>query len=89
MLGVKPGLACACACDWHPFITASVPPTPTHYRALSRRADLETKLRELAGALAEDMAEEGLRGRTLTLKLKLTTFEVQLGREGLVGGLGC
>ena len=25
---------------------------------------------------AEDMAEEGLRGKTLTLKLKLTSFEV-------------
>ena len=97
-------------------------------RALSKRADLEAKLRELAAALAgmrragrgggmqwvgpwnggvrrafflcllpwsapmhalgsivprppppppaEDMAEEGLRGKTLTLKLKLTSFEV-------------
>lgn len=52
-----------------------------HPRALSRRADLEVKLQELAGALAEDMAEEGLRGRTLTLKLKLTTFEVCLERR--------
>ena len=32
---------------------------------------------ELAQKLAEDMAEEGLRGKTLTLKLKATNFEVR------------
>lgn len=52
-------------------------------RALSRCADLEAKLSELAGALAEDMAAEGLRGRTLTLKLKHASFEVG---SGLAGG---
>ena len=45
-------------------------------RAISARPELESKVRELATSLAEDMAREALRGRTLTLKLKLTSFEV-------------
>ena len=32
---------------------------------------------ELADKLAEEMAEEGLSGKTLTLKLKTTAFEVR------------
>lgn len=32
---------------------------------------------ELSEKLAEDMASEGLRGKTLTLKLKETNFEVR------------
>ena len=32
---------------------------------------------ELAEALAEDMAREALRGRTLTLKLKTSAFEAR------------
>ena len=32
---------------------------------------------ELSDKLAEDMASEGLRGRTITLKLKETTFELR------------
>lgn len=47
------------------------------FRALSDRADLEAKCKELSEHLAADMAVEGLRGKTLTLKLKLTTFEVR------------
>ena len=38
---------------------------------------LEAKARDLADRLAEHMAEEGLRGKTLTLKLKLSTFEIR------------
>jgi len=54
------------------------------YRTLSRRPELEAKLRELAEALAADMAEEGgLRGKTVTLKLKLTTFEVGMAAGGV------
>lgn len=47
------------------------------FRPLSSRADLEAKCGEIAAHLAEDMAEEGLRGKTVTLKLKLTTFELR------------
>jgi DNA polymerase kappa len=50
--------------------------SPPAGRPLSGRAELEAKLRELAAALAADMAEEGLRGKTLTLKIKAATFEV-------------
>jgi hypothetical protein len=32
---------------------------------------------ELCGKLAEDLAAEGLRGKTITLKLKTTGFEVR------------
>ena len=36
------------------------------------------QLKEICEHLAEDMADEGLRGRTLTLKLKsAATFEVR------------
>ena len=47
------------------------------FKAMSTRAELEARCRELAHHLAEDMASEGLKGKTLTLKLKLTTFEVR------------
>jgi DNA polymerase kappa len=50
--------------------------TERTFRAVSALADMEARLRELAAALERDMAREGLRGRTVTLKLKLTTFEV-------------
>lgn len=60
------------------------PPCRPCCRPLSRRAELEAKLRELAEALAADMAEEGgLSGKTVTLKLKASTFEV--GRGGAEG----
>ena len=51
--------------------------TERTFRTLSSQADLEAKCGELAVHLAEDMAEEGLRWKTLTLKLKLTTFELR------------
>lgn len=64
-------------------LTPEPPPHRPSRRPLSRRSELEGKLRELADALAADMAAEGgLRGKTVTLKLKLSTFEV--GEE--VGG---
>ena len=40
---------------------------------------------ELAEALAEDMARERLRGRTLTLKLKTSAFEVRTRATSLGG----
>jgi DNA polymerase kappa len=51
--------------------------TERTFRPLSNRNDLEAKCKELAENLASDMAEENLKGKTLTLKLKLTTFEVR------------
>jgi hypothetical protein len=45
---------------------------------MSAKADLERRCRELAASLADDMAAEGLKGKTLTLKLKATSFEVGL-----------
>ena len=55
---------------------------------MSRRSELEAKLRELAEALAADMAEEGgLRGKTITLKLKASTFEVGGALQQWLGGL--
>lgn len=45
-------------------------------RNLSAPRDLEAKLAELAEHLAADLASEDLRGRTLTLKLKCSNFEV-------------
>jgi hypothetical protein len=47
-------------------------------RALSARGELEEKCCEIAASLAVDMAAEGLKGRTVTLKIKLTSFEVGL-----------
>ena len=45
------------------------------FRDLSARKELENKLQELATALAQDMMEQGLTGKTLTLKLKPVTFD--------------
>lgn len=44
---------------------------------MSAPAALEAKCAELAEHLAADMAREGLRAKTLTLKLKLTSFELR------------
>jgi DNA polymerase kappa len=46
-------------------------------------AALESKLRELAGALADHLAREGLRARQLTLKLKTAAFEVRTRQTAL------
>lgn len=42
---------------------------------MSDSKQLEEKCRQLSNSLAEDMAEEGIKGKTLTLKLKPVTFE--------------
>lgn len=47
------------------------------FHAISHPVDLNKKLEELAESLAKDMADEGLMGKTLTLKLKTTAFEVR------------
>ncbi|KAK9819455.1 hypothetical protein WJX74_007636 [Apatococcus lobatus] len=44
---------------------------------ISKPIELEAKACELAEKLAEEMADEGLKGKTLTLKLKETTFELR------------
>ena len=38
---------------------------------------MRAQCQELCGKLAEDLAAEGLRGKTITLKLKTTGFEVR------------
>lgn len=55
------------------------------FAAISREGDLLRKLEELAAHLVEDMAREGLQGKTLTLKLKTTAFEVR-SRAATVAG---
>uniref|UniRef100_A0A061R8V8 DNA polymerase kappa n=1 Tax=Tetraselmis sp. GSL018 TaxID=582737 RepID=A0A061R8V8_9CHLO len=47
------------------------------FRAICTVPEMEQKLAELSAHLAEEMAEEGLRGRSLTLKLKGTDFKVR------------
>lgn len=47
------------------------------FRAISSRDALEIKVKELSERLAHDMSLEGLKGKTLTLKMKLSTFEVR------------
>ncbi|KAK2076547.1 hypothetical protein QBZ16_005307 [Prototheca wickerhamii] len=47
------------------------------FHNMSAPAALEAKCAELAEHLAADMAREGLRAKTLTLKLKLTSFELR------------
>ncbi|CAG9464882.1 unnamed protein product [Pedinophyceae sp. YPF-701] len=47
------------------------------FKAIYTAAQMEAKLDELAGTLAEHMAREGLRARTLTLKLKTAKFQVR------------
>eukprot|EP00891_Asterochloris_glomerata_P005434 jgi/Astpho2/5434/e_gw1.00076.4.1_t len=53
------------------------------FAAISSREDLEAKCSELAHKLADEMADESLKARTLTLKLKATTFEVRTRAQTL------
>ncbi|KXZ53568.1 hypothetical protein GPECTOR_6g485 [Gonium pectorale] len=47
------------------------------FRAMRDAAAQEEMARQLVDSLAADMASEGLEGRNITLKLKLSTFEVR------------
>ncbi|GMH35231.1 hypothetical protein BSKO_03099 [Bryopsis sp. KO-2023] len=47
------------------------------FQPISSRPDLEQKAEELAQHLSEDMAKEKLKGQTVTLKLKLSSFEIR------------
>lgn len=47
------------------------------FRPVSDPQQLRSILSKLAASLAEDLAREGIAGRTLTLKLKTTEFEVR------------
>ncbi|KAL3138793.1 hypothetical protein ABBQ32_005635 [Trebouxia sp. C0010 RCD-2024] len=53
------------------------------FAAISSTADLEAKCAEIAEHLAGDMAREDLKGKTLTLKLKTTAFEVRTRAQSL------
>lgn len=50
------------------------------------RGELEARVRSLSARLAAGCAAEGLAPRTLTLKLKLASFEVRSRATGLSGG---
>lgn len=43
---------------------------------MTRESDMLTLLEDLSHKLAEDLKAEGLKGRTVTLKLKTTDFQV-------------
>ncbi len=45
------------------------------FRGMSAVAELEAKCRQIVQSLAEDMAECGVKGKTLTLKIKPVTFD--------------
>eukprot|EP00887_Chlorella_sp_A99_P002072 scaffold21.g2072.t1 len=47
------------------------------FKSTGDRRALEARLREVAAHLADDMAAEGLRGKTIMLKLKAATFELR------------
>ncbi|XP_077988408.1 DNA polymerase kappa-like [Glandiceps talaboti] len=51
--------------------------TERTFREISDRTELYEKCFELSEALAEDLQSEKLKGRTITLKIKLVTFEVK------------
>ena len=51
----------------------------------SEAGALEAKLREICETLAQHLAAEGLRGRTLTLKLKSSAFELRTRSAQLPG----
>lgn len=46
------------------------------FRPITALQEMEGKISELAAHLADDMAREDLKGRSLTLKLKGTDFKV-------------
>lgn len=57
------------------------------FRATASHAELSRRLRELSMRLAEDMRDKGgLRGRTVTLKVKLASFELLTRSHTLPGG---
>jgi DNA polymerase kappa len=56
------------------------------FHAVSKSADLIQICRQIADGLAEDMAREELKARTVTLKLKTTDFEVMTRAKSLSAG---
>ena len=57
------------------------------YRTIWRPYELDAKLREIADSLAGDLARLDYSGKTLTLKLKLETYEVSTRAKTLDNGL--
>jgi DNA polymerase kappa len=51
--------------------------TERTFSEISRPSELYEKCLELCSDLAKDLQEEGLKGHTVTIKLKLVTFEVR------------
>ncbi|ESO88104.1 hypothetical protein LOTGIDRAFT_126473 [Lottia gigantea] len=51
--------------------------TERTFRDMSNPSDLYDKCLELSESLSKDLNEEGLKGKTVTLKIKTSTFEVK------------
>lgn len=63
------------------------PHTDSRRRVIWHQYELDRKLREIADSLAEDLTRLQYSGRTLTLKLKLETYEVSTRAKTLDNGL--
>ncbi|KAG2188881.1 hypothetical protein INT44_004021 [Umbelopsis vinacea] len=57
------------------------------FRSLSSRTDLYFKLKDIAQKLAKDLESKNLCGKTLGLKIKLTSFEVRTRAKTLPGNI--
>ncbi|XP_029017318.1 DNA polymerase kappa [Betta splendens] len=83
---------------WHHFMQVSLGLSSTYiprheerksmstertFKELSRAEEQFSLCRELCGDLAEDMKKEGLKGKTVTLKLKNVNFEVKTRAQTL------
>jgi impB/mucB/samB family C-terminal domain len=63
--------------------------TERTFAAISQKEDLHKKLSELAGSLSEDMAEEQIKGKCVTLKLKESNFHVRANTSSTAPGVAC
>ncbi|KAI9286914.1 hypothetical protein BC943DRAFT_275658 [Umbelopsis sp. AD052] len=57
------------------------------FRSLSSRTELYFKLKDIAQKLAKDLESKNLCGKTLGLKIKLTSFEVRTRAKTLPGNI--
>jgi DNA polymerase kappa len=57
------------------------------FRSLSSRTDLFFKLKDISIKLAKDLESKNLCGRTIGLKIKLTSFEVRTRAKTLPGNI--
>jgi hypothetical protein len=57
------------------------------FRTLSSRTDLYIKLKDISRKLAHDLERKNLCGKTIGLKIKLTSFEVRTRSKTLPGNI--